>query len=445
VLRFWALRRAHGVACGSPLEAILSMSLLWLGAWCCIDWWERQPHPVFLPAGIPVLAWYVLGVIGLAALIRGRRSSPPLAAYVVLATALVPVPLLLATVGAMLLEPRWFWAATAASALYVLLYLARGLRVLTGRPQRAGALLGTGFIALFAVLSYVTDAIPDVWNPQDAATAISDQALADQETALFEQAGRIDDALEAVNRDPSPRPQGFFLGFAGVGDEKVFAQEIGLAARVIGERYQTADRQVSLVNDERDFARAPLASVTGLRYALQGVAERMRPDRDVLFLAIASHGSSDPAVAVANSQFPFTDLTPQDLVDALQDAGIQWRVILISACYAGGFIEPLRDAHTIVITAAAADRTSFGCSSDSDLTYFGEAFYRDSLPGAASLRDAFEKARQMIAAREHNEGETPSDPQAYFGFDLERHLSAATGAGAGAGAGSPGRPVTRLR
>ena len=98
-------------------------------------------------------------------------------------------------------------------------------------------------------------------------------------------------------------------------------------------------------------------------------------------------------------------------------------MILVSACYAGGFIEPLRDAQTIVITAAAADRTSFGCSSDSDLTYFGEAFYRDALPEAGSLRDAFEKAKSAIAARESAEGETPSNPQASFGAEIEERLT----------------------
>jgi len=399
----------------------------WLLLWAGIDWWERQPEPVFATEGIPVLAWYVLAVLVLAVLLCRRSTPPPpLGAGIVLATGLVPLPLLLVTFGAWL-EPLWFWGAAVLVGLYALLYLSRGLHALTGRPQRIPAFLGVVFIGLFAVLSDMTNAIPDIWNPEDAAATVADENLEERETALFEQAARIDTALESVHRGASG-PQAFFLGFAGVGDEKVFSQEIGLASRVIGARYDTAERQISLINDERDLADAPLASVSGLEYALQGLAEHMELDRDVLFLAISSHGSAAPAIAVANSQFPLTDLTPQDLVDALKEAGIQWRVIVISACYAGGFIEPLRDAHTIVITAAAADRTSFGCSADSDLTYFGEAFYRDALPDARSLREAFENAKTAIAAREHQEGETPSNPQAYFGFDVEAHLAGSAGA-----------------
>jgi hypothetical protein len=268
------------------------------------------------------------------------------------------------------------------------------------------------------------NAIPDVWNPRDANSLVSDGELAERETALFEQADRIDAALESVQRDPAANSEAFFLGFAGVGDEKVFAQEIGLASRVVGQRFGVGDRHLALINDERDLDRAPLASVSGLRYALQGVAARMDLDKDVLFLSISSHGSEGPAIAVSNSQFPLQILSGEDLVDALHDSGIQWRVIIISACYAGGFIGALRDPKTIIITAAAADRTSFGCSNDSELTYFGEAFYRDALPAARSLRDAFETAKQAIAARERSEHVTPSDPQAYFGSDIEAKLIA---------------------
>jgi hypothetical protein len=214
------------------------------------------------------------------------------------------------------------------------------------------------------------------------------------------------------------------MGFAGVGDQKVFAQEIGLASRVLGERYAVDRRSLSLINDERDLDRAPLATVSGLKYALRGLGARMNRDRDVLFLSISSHGAEDPAIAVSNSQLPLNDLGDEDLADALHESGIKWRVIIISACYAGGFIESLRNPQTIIITAAAADRTSFGCSNDRDLTYFGEAFYRDALPNARTLREAFDTAKAAIAARERREHITPSDPQAYFGADMEAKLAA---------------------
>jgi hypothetical protein len=326
------------------------------------------------------------------------------------------------------LEPFWFFAASAVVAAYTLVYLARGLRALTGETQRAAACMGLVFIVGFSWLTDVLDAIPDVWIPNETQVAESADAEIDAEGLLFGQAQRIDQSLEAVGREASPNPRAFFLGFAGVGDQKVFAQEIGLASRVLGERYDIGRRSVSLINDQRDLERAPLATVTGLRYALRGLASRMNLDRDVLILSISSHGTEDPAIVVANSELPLRDLTDEDLAEALRDSGIRWRVIIISACYAGGFLPSLRYPQTIVITAAAADRTSFGCSNDSDLTYFGEAFYRDALPGAHSMRDAFESAKAAIAARERREHVDASNPQGYFGAKMEAKLSAMSGA-----------------
>jgi hypothetical protein len=322
-----------------------------------------------------------------------------------------------------MLDAFWFYGAAAAVALYGVLYLARGLHALTGRSQRLAAMAGVLFTAGFIWTSDALNAIPDVWNPLDTQSAITDDVLAERETALFEQSDRIDAALESVQRDESAHAETFFLGFAGVGDQPVFEQEINLASRVVGERFGVGGRHLSLINDERNLEAAPLASVSGLRYALKGLAARML-EQDVLFLAISSHGSDDPAIAVSNSGLPLQNLDEQDLADALHESGIRWRVIVISACYAGGFIDSLRDPQSIIITAAAADRTSFGCSSDSDLTYFGAAFYRDALPGARSLREAFETAKKAIAAREQAEHETPSNPQAWFGAELEEKLEA---------------------
>jgi hypothetical protein len=409
---------------GNPRAVILILGAGWLAAWVLIDRWQRQPDPEPAIEGIPLLAWYALAALGLAGLLRWRSDPRPrFASALVLALGLVPAPMLLMSVAIFFVEPPLLWWADAATALYGLIYLARGLRAFTGRPQRAAAVLGVAFVASFIYVSDLTNAIPDVWNPREGAAVASTDDVAARETALFAQADRIDEALDRVRREPSAKAQAFFVGFAGVGEEKVFAQEVGLASRVIGERFGVGERRVLLVNDERDLDREPIASVSGLRYALQGLAARMDLDRDVLFLAISSHGSKEPAIAVSNSQLPLQSLSSADLADALADSGIKWRVIIISACYAGGFISPLRDPGTIVIAAAAPDRTSFGCSADSDLTYFGEAFYRDALPQARSLQEAFDAARKAVAARERKEHFTPSEPQAYFGPEMTRRLA----------------------
>jgi Peptidase C13 family len=429
LLRLWLLRPVTLAPAGSALYATLVMGTIWLSFWIAIDRWQSQPEPQFFPSGIPLLAWHLLAILGLAALLRSRaRPAPAFASALALSMGAVPVPLLFTSVVVVYIDPSWLPGAAILVCLYLLAYFAGGLHALTGQRQRAAACAGLVFVAAFVWLTDTLDVIPDVWTPLETQAAEPQSTTADAEAVLFAQSGRIDRSLSAIGLDASPNPRAFFLGFAGVGDEKVFAQEIGLASRVLGERYDIAGREVSLINDQRDLESAPLATVSGLRYALRGLGSRMNVDRDVLFLSVSSHGSEDPAIAVANADLPLEDLSDEDLAGALRESGIKWRVIIISACYAGGFIDRLSDPQTIVITAAAADRTSFGCSSARDLTYFGEAFYRDALPAAHSLRDAFDAAKTALTARERREHITPSNPQAYFGSKMEAKLAAMNGA-----------------
>ena len=242
------------------------------------------------------------------------------------------------------------------------------------------------------------------------------QELVDRQPAM------IDAQVRAMSERSPSGPQGYFLGFAGVGEERVFAQEIQLARQRLGARFGIADRSLLLVNDQRDLEAHPLASAAALRYALKALGKVMDDD-DVLFLALSSHGWKDATLAISNAGMRPDALSAKQLAQILQEAGIRWRVILVSACYAGSFIKPLADDHTILITAAAKNRPSFGCGADSELTYFGEAFYRDALPEAPTLRRAFEAAKLEIAAREKAEGERASNPQSWFGELMEQKLA----------------------
>jgi len=63
------------------------------------------------------------------------------------------------------------------------------------------------------------------------------------------------------------------------------------------------------------------------------------------------------------------------------------------------------------MTAASANRQSFGCSDDSDLTYFGRAYFEKSLNSENSFEEAFNQARDLIAQWEIEEQREPSQPQ----------------------------------
>ena len=142
----------------------------------------------------------------------------------------------------------------------------------------------------------------------------------------------------------------------------------------------------------------------------------MNADEDVLFLFITAHGDRDHRLSAVQPPLELAPLTPTALARMLHDAGIKWRVIVVSACYSGGFIEPLRDDNTIVITASAPDRTSFGCEAGRDFTYFGEAYFRDALARTRSFTAGVrDRARRSSASARRRRSLEPSLPQMWVG------------------------------
>jgi hypothetical protein len=308
-------------------------------------------------------------------------------------------------------------AIAGALATHAALYFFFGLRELAGRAVPGAWLVLAASIAAVLALGNRVQLDAGVWAVRQSPAELARFAESARRTEelLYAQPERIDAALRAVDDAVSPASRMYYLGFAGFGDQKVFAEEIALSAQRVHDRYDTSRRRLFLVNDLRDFDAHMLASPEALRRALRGIAQRMDRERDVLFMALSSHGKREARLVVTNGALPLNWLTGEALARMLRESGIRWKVLVISACYAGAFIEHLRDDHTIVITASAADQTSFGCRDDRELTYFGEAFYRDALPKAPNLRAAFDAAAAAISMRERREGLEPSRPQAHFG------------------------------
>ena len=417
--RLWTLRRVEKVASLATERSVGLLTLVSLALWIGIDRLRAGAGASFNVFAIPDLGLTVLMLLALA-FVLARPSRPPLPyrQSLFIIAAVLPVLIVLDY-----LTDRWVRAASIALALYALAYAWRALRAFSGAAQPRALALSVALLCGCIWLGGEVYLEPSVWVPKETDRVADSTWMASiSEPLLFDQQHRIDKALNSVSASDGSVPQVFFVGFAGVGSQKVFAEEIKFASRVVGERYDTPHRELLLINDRRDRETYPLATVSGLRYALKGIARKMNLQRDILFLSLSSHGSDEPELSVSNGAMNLEQVTGENLMQALRDSGIRWRIIVISACHAGAFIPVLKDPSTILITAAASDRTSFGCSDDRDLTYFGEAFYRDALPAARSLEQAFSLAQTSIAKREASEHITPSEPQAYFGADLEQVL-----------------------
>jgi hypothetical protein len=243
------------------------------------------------------------------------------------------------------------------------------------------------------------------------------------ERLLYDQPERVTAALARVAESRPGVPDMYFVGFASWADQDVFMKEVRFAERIFSERLGADGRSVALVNHRMTLEEAPLATVTNLERVLRGVSERMESDEDVLFLLLTSHGSEDHEVAVDLEGLPLEQLDPERLAGMLESAGIRWKVVLVSACYSGGFVEALRGEDTLVITASAPNRKSFGCSDEAEFTSFGGAFLRDELATAPTFAEAFERARLRIHQLEEEQEREHSDPQLASAPSIEHKLA----------------------
>lgn len=405
---------------GATLVLAITVALL---LWAAFDLWRTGAGAVWYPAGLAGVAWYLLSALGVAWLMASASRPAPSYSALGVRVVLAGLSAILCLSLIDLVGGDALWQGCAYGLIAVgAIYFARYLWKTTGRRQILAPLLGALAAIVFWWLTAAFYLTANLWYVPDASDDDTQTSWEQSEPLLFEQAEKIDAAVAGMQASDGDAPRAWFVGFGGVGEQRVFANEIDLASRVVGQRYRSGRRAIRLVNDQRNLEAWPLGTVTGLSRALAGVGKRMNTAQDVLFLALSSHGSEDAELSVSNGGMPLLELTGQDLADALRRSGIRWKVIIISACHAGSFIDYLKDESTIIITAAAADRTSFGCSDDSDLTYFGEAFYQDALPKAKSLREAFELAKAAIAQREKAEGLEASLPQASFSPALEERL-----------------------
>ena len=402
------------------LAALLAVSL---AIWALLDFLHAEPHaPLALDGLFGWACYLLLGLAACALIARAQSHAGDTRALLVPALAVSPFLLTLFWLALDLpVVARWPVTATIVALLYLMCLAVRVLGAAFGKVRWGAALAA---IVLILASPWVLGLLPDtrLWVAEEAEQTQDAHDADDAEALFYEQPARIAAAVARVKPSQPGKPGVFFVGFAGDGAPGVFRREAQFAAEVFGTRYGSRDRTVLLINDVEDRDSYPLASVAGLEQTLKVLASRMNLDEDVLVLFLTSHGSAD-GLEVANGSLPLEQLAPADLRAELDAAGIRWRVVVVSACYAGVFMDALKSETSAVVAAADAGHSSFGCEDDRELTWFGEAFLKDSLPRSASLQDAFRQAAALIAHREDADHQIHSNPQLYVGPLIQKKLA----------------------
>ncbi len=237
----------------------------------------------------------------------------------------------------------------------------------------------------------------------------------DREESFHVQPALFNDALDGLAPERPGITDLYFVGFAGYANEDVFMKELRVIEPLFKQRFDTQDRSIVLINNPQSAATTPIATGTNLAMTFHRLAKNMNVEEDIAFLYFTSHGSKQHELSVNFWPLKLNQITPTSLKKMFDQAGIKWRVIVVSACYSGGYIEPLKDEHTLIMTASDANNTSFGCGSESDFTYFGRAVFDEELRKTFSFAQAFEQAKASILKREKADNFEPSNPQIFVG------------------------------
>jgi hypothetical protein len=233
-------------------------------------------------------------------------------------------------------------------------------------------------------------------------------------------------ASGAASDAAAPKAHIVSLGLWGL--QNLFRTEANQAAAVLRTYYGRGGQVVVKANTRT----AAVVTSAALRTALKGVSAQMDRERDLLVLVLTSHGTPE-GIGIRTARHGEL-LSPGQLRQILGETGIANKVVILSACFSGIFT-PLADAHTLVITAADATHSSFGCSDRANMTFFGELFFNGSVPERPSLTEAFAHARTQIRrleeetctdARMRDNGACFSNPQIAGGEAFAGTLRAAS-------------------
>lgn len=313
--------------------------------------------------------------------------------------------------------------------LWIVMVLLRAIGLTRPATLRRHSFAMMAAIATWLLPSWYFSGQGEFWYPSEDQKSEHDPYAAfrdlDQEAIFYAQTPLLDQSFTPLLTQREGLIDLYFVGFAGYARQDVFLKETRYAQQLFDTNFDTTGRSLVLANHLSTYTSTPLANGHNLAASLKAIGSRMNRDEDILVMYMTSHGSKSDGLSVDFWPLALNDIKPAMLKRYLDDAGIKWRVLMISACYSGTFVDPLKDPHTVIATASAADRTSFGCGDHNDFTYFGEAVLKDQLSHRHGFVEALRDAAVEIAKREAAEGiQEHSEPQTFVGDAIAPKLEA---------------------
>ncbi len=216
---------------------------------------------------------------------------------------------------------------------------------------------------------------------------------------------------------------GDFAGAHNEGDTEAFDNARRDISKALVERMGFAPENVRQFSvrperyDEAGLGRSQLFEIHG------GLAEVARNARGGCLFYLTSHGVQYGAFLNSEDEKKQTIVLPPTMAELIDSAcPNRPSIVIISTCFSGVNVPFLEQPNRLVMTAAAKDRSSFGCGQQNTYPYFDDCF----LQSVKVVKTLGALPPAITACVERMERETgmspPSRPQVSVGSALRPTL-----------------------
>ncbi len=259
-----------------------------------------------------------------------------------------------------------------------------------------------------------------------------------------------------MRKDPLPNGIKAVI-VAGSSDAANFTEEIYLQYIWLKERglkieeiacFYARPNTLQYYQDQAQFERFRefygLCKLAEKADVLTAVAQGLKEQPDAFYLYISTHGNKPESVKIPGQQAPGAEkaesqdsgdftlvldsrdkakasadgwLTPEDLAQEFSKAPQTKKIVVLQACYSGGFISAQNEPQThpsplaqlpamTLLTASRADRVSFGCETGAMLTEYGHSFLKVAVEEKAKISEIDWQALAAKVAEDINAKES---------------------------------------
>jgi len=242
-------------------------------------------------------------------------------------------------------------------------------------------------------------------SPKNAETSNSSDSLLSKQ---------FDDINFQIKEKPANEKIYVFLGSAQHSQSTAFMNDILLAKSTLLS-INPKFKSIILSNEiQSGSLRYPFATRENLNKTFDYLSEISKNHRLTLFTLISTHGNVDLlTVNIANEYYnPIYSKDIKKWYNNLSPNTI--KTILISSCYSGSFVDPLINTNSIILTASASNRNSFGCNPTDKNTFFIQELFNKDLDVNSNWVTNFINTEKKIALLEKQMNlSPPSNPQIY--------------------------------